>query len=61
VLQQNVLAKSLDKTCNLKLPTVLPFVEYNTTMALAILTEGDFVGEGDGQSRGCETAEGDQH
>ena len=42
VLQQNVLAKSLD---NLKLPTVL-FVEFNTTMALAILTEQrDFVGE----------------
>jgi len=36
VLQQNVLAKSLD---NLKLPTVLLFVEYNTTMALAILTQ----------------------
>jgi len=30
-------------------------------MALAILTERDFVGAGVGQSRGCETAQGDQH
>jgi len=46
----------------LKLPTVLPFVELNITVALAVLTEQrDFVGAGVGQSRGCETAEGDQH
>jgi hypothetical protein len=33
-----------------------------TTMALATLTEQrDFVGAGVGQSRGCETAQGDQH
>jgi len=31
-------------------------------MALAILTEQrDFVGAGVGQSRGCETAQDDQH
>jgi len=54
VLQQNVLAKS----DNLKLLTVLLFVELNTTMALAILTEQrDFVGVG--QTCGCETAQGD--
>ena len=47
-------------TINLKLPTVVLFVEFNTTMALAILTERDFVGAGDGQSCGCETAQGDQ-
>jgi len=29
----------------LKLPTVLLFVEFNTTMAVAILAERDFVGE----------------
>ena len=29
--------------------------------SLAILTERDFVGEGVGQSLGCETAQGDQH
>jgi hypothetical protein len=45
----------------LKLPTVLLFVELNITMALAVLTERDFVGAGVGQSRGCETAEGDKH
>jgi hypothetical protein len=46
-------------TDNLKLPTVLLFLEFNTTMALAILTEQrDFVGVG--QSCGCETAQGDQ-
>ena len=45
---------------NMKLPTVLLFVEFNTTMALAILTEQrDFIGAGVGQSCGCETAEGD--
>jgi len=37
------------------------YVEFNTTMALVVLTERDFVGEGFGQSCGCETAEGDQH
>ena len=58
VLQQNVQAKSID---NLKLPTVVLFVEFNTTMALAILTEQrDFVGAGVGQSCRCETAQGDQ-
>ena len=57
MLQQNILAKSLD---NLKLPTLLLFVEFNT-MALAVLTERDFVGAGVGQSCGCETAQGDQH
>ena len=47
--------QSLDRqTNNLKLPTVLLFVECNTTMALAILTEGDFVGAGVGQSCGYE-------
>ena len=46
---------------NLKLPTVL-FVEFNITMALAILTEQrDFVGEGAGQSLGCDTAQGELH
>jgi len=44
----------------LKLPTVLLFVGFNTTMVLAILTEQpDFVGEGVGQSYGCETPQGD--
>ena len=48
-------------TNNLKLPTVLPFVEFNSTMALAILREQrDFVGAGVGQSCGCETAQGDE-
>jgi len=52
VLQQNVLTKSLDKH-NLKLPTILLFVEFNSTMTLAILTEQrDFVGAGVGQSCG---------
>jgi hypothetical protein len=46
----------------LKLPTVLLFVEFNTTMALAILTEQrDFVGAGVIQSCGCETAQDVQH
>jgi hypothetical protein len=46
----------------LKLPILLLFVEFNSTMALAILTEQrDFVGAGVGQRCGCETAEGDQH
>jgi hypothetical protein len=44
----------------LKLPTVLPFAAFNTTRALAILTEQrDFVGEGVGQNYGCETAQSD--
>jgi len=60
VLQQNILAKSLGQTNDLKLSTVLLFVEFNTTMALAILTERDFVGAGVRQSCGCETAVGDQ-
>ena len=54
--------KVIRQTNNLKLPAVLLFVEFNTTMALAILTEQrDFVGEGDGQSLGCDTAQGDLH
>jgi hypothetical protein len=45
----------------LKLPIVLLFVEFNTTLALAILMEQrGFVGEGVGQSYGCETAQGDK-
>jgi len=44
----------------MKLPTVPLFVEFNTAVALAILTERDFVGAGVGQSCGCETAKGDQ-
>jgi hypothetical protein len=40
----------------------LLFVEFNTTMALAILTERrDFVGAGIGKSCGCKTVQGDQH
>jgi hypothetical protein len=50
VLQQNVLAKSLDKQYE---------ITYSTAMALAILTERDFVSAGVGQSCGCETAKGD--
>jgi hypothetical protein len=53
--------KVIRQTNNFILPTVLPFVEFNNTMALAILTERDFVGEGVGQSLGCETAQGDLH
>jgi hypothetical protein len=34
----------------MKLPKVLQFVAFNTTMALVILMERDFVGEGVGQS-----------
>ena len=52
--------KCTGKLDNLKLPTVLPFVEFNTTMALAIMTERDFVGAGVGQICGCVTAQGDQ-
>jgi hypothetical protein len=61
VLQQKCTGKVIRHTNNLKLPTVLPFIEFNTTMALAILTERDFVAEGVGQCCGCETAQGDQH
>ena len=40
----------------LKLPTVLAFVDFHTTMAPGIMTEQrDFVGGG-GQNLGCETA-----
>jgi hypothetical protein len=54
--------KVIRQTNNLKLPTVLPFVEFNTTMALAVVTQRrDFVGEGAVQSYECETAEGDQY
>ena len=36
-------------------------VEFNTTLALAILTEQpDFVGAGVGQSCGCGTAQGEE-
>ena len=53
--------KVIRQTNNFKLPTVL-FVEFNTTMALGIVTEQrDIVGAGVGQSCGCETAQGDQH
>jgi hypothetical protein len=58
--------QSLDKN-NVKLPTVLPFLAFNTTiahdtMAVAILTEKlDFVGESVGQGCGCETGQGDQY
>jgi hypothetical protein len=45
----------------MKLPTALLFVEFITTMALAILNERDFVGAVVDPSCGCETAEGDQH
>jgi hypothetical protein len=51
--------QSLDKN-NMKLPKVLKFIGFNTTMALLILTERDFVGEGVCQSYGCETAQGDK-
>jgi hypothetical protein len=58
VLQQNVLAKSLYT----QFETINITVEFNTTMALAILTEQrDFVGAGVGESCGCETAQGDQY
>ena len=53
--------KVIRQANNLKLPTVLLFVELNITMALAVLIERDFVGAGVGQNCGCETAEGDQH
>ena len=53
--------KVIRQTNNLKLSTVLLFVEFNTTMALGIVTERDIVGAGVGQSCGCETAQGDQH
>ena len=47
--------KVIRQTNNLKLPTVLLFVEFNTTMALGILTEQrDIVGAVVGQSCGCE-------
>ena len=41
-------------------PRNIASIEFNTTMAL-VVTERDFVGEGFGQSCGCETAEDDQH
>jgi len=53
--------KVIRQTNNLKLPKVLLFVGFNTTMALAILTEREFVGAGIVQSCGCETAQGDQY
>ena len=53
--------KVIRQTNNLKLFTVLLFVEFNTTMALGIVTERDIVGAGVSQSCGCETAQGDQH
>jgi len=59
VLQQNVLAVIRHRQRrNLQLPAVRLFVEFNTTMALAVLTEErDFVGAGVGQSCGCGTAQ----
>jgi hypothetical protein len=60
VLQQNITGKVIRHDS--KLPTVLLFVELNTAVALAILTEQrDFVGAGVGQSCGYETAQGDRH
>ena len=54
--------KVIRQTNNLKLPTVLVFVAFNPTVVLGIVTEQrDIVGEGVGQSCGCETAQGDQH
>jgi len=59
VLQQNVLAKSLDKQYEI---TYSITIEFNTTMALTILTEQrDFIGAGVGQNCGCETVQGDRH
>ena len=44
----------------MKLPTVVLFVEFNTTVALEILTElCEFTGAGVGQSCGCETSQGE--
>jgi hypothetical protein len=58
VLQQNLQETS---SINLKLPTVVLFVEFNTTMALVIVTgQRDFVGAGVDQSCRCETAQDDQ-
>jgi hypothetical protein len=45
----------------MKLPTVILFVEFKITMALAILTERAFIGAGGGQICGCETSQRDQH
>ena len=54
------LANSLDRQ-TIQSYLQLLFVEFNTIMALTILTElRDFVGAGVGQSRVCETAQGDQ-
>jgi hypothetical protein len=53
--------KVIRQTNNLPSPTVLLFVELNTTMVLAILTERDLAGAGVGQSCECETARDDQH
>jgi len=62
VPQRNALAV-IRQTNNLKLPTVLLFVEFNTIMVLAILPEQcDFDGAaGVGQRCGWETAPVDQH
>ena len=53
--------KVIRQTYNLKLLTVLLFIEFNTTMALAILMEQrDFVSAGVSQICGYETSEGRQ-
>ena len=39
-------AKVIRQTYNFKLPTVLLFIEFNTTMALAIRMKRDFVSAG---------------
>ena len=54
MLLQNVLAKSLDKQFG---------INYSTTVCNGVgNSDGtSFVGDGVGQSCGCETAEGDQH
>jgi hypothetical protein len=57
VLQQNALAKSLDKQYEIIYSTVE--FEFNTAVVLAILMERDFLGADVGQSCGCETAQGD--
>jgi hypothetical protein len=51
--------KVIRQTYNLKLPTVLLLVEFNTTMALAILVEQcDFVSVGARQNCGHGTSPG---
>ena len=49
--------KVIRRTNNFKLSTVLLFVEFYTTVALAILKERDFVGAGVCRICGCENAQ----